>query len=351
MWRHISMVSTMNDSSDVFDAWWGWPPPVLDPAGPYADSVVVLAWALFAMGVLVTGIVVAALYVAIKGPPHLKAKLGGERTVWIGGIAFPGVVLTGLLVWGLTLTASITAPAPADAMRVRVTGHMWWFDVEYLDASGDVLLRDANELHLPVGEPVVVELESGDVIHNFWVPNLSGKEDMIPGRRNELVVQADRAGRFGGVCAEYCGGPHALMGFVTVAHDRAGWADWMRNRTMSLRPAVADQDVPGELTAITGRVAQTGNEALSGRQLFMESGCAACHRVGGTEANGLVGPDLTHVGSRLTLGAGILPNNRGTLMGWIGDSQSIKPGNRMPSYDMLSADQLNAIAAWLEQQK
>ena len=355
MLRHISMVSTMNDSSDVFDAWWGWPPPVLDPAGPYADSVVVLAWVLLAMGVVVTAIVVAALYVAIKGPPRLKEKLGGEKAVWIGGIAFPGIVLTALLVWGLTLTASLTEPVPEDAMRVRVTGHMWWFDVEYLDATGNVVLRDANELHLPVGEPVVVELESGDVIHNFWVPNLSGKEDMIPGRTNELIVQADRAGRFGGVCAEYCGGPHALMGFVTVAHDRARWANWLQNRTMVRtidRPDIADQDVPGDIPALTRRVAQNdAANSANGRQLFMDSGCAACHRVGGTEANGLVGPDLTHVGSRLTLGAGILPNNRGTLIGWIGDSQSIKPGNRMPSYDMLSAEELEAIAIWLEQQE
>jgi cytochrome c oxidase subunit 2 len=345
------MVSTMTSgSSDIFDAWWGWPPPVLDPAGPYADSVVVLAWALIGMGVAVTAIVVAAVYVAIKGPDRWKAKLGGEKAIWIGGIAFPGVVLTGLLVWGLTLTASLTEPVPEDAMRIRVTGYMWWFDVEYLDEQGNVIMRDANELHLPVGEPVVVELASEDVIHSFWVPNLSGKEDMIPGRLNELVIQADGAGRYGGVCAEYCGGQHALMGFVTVAHDRADWNDWIAGRSRS-RPRVADQDVPGEVPAITSAVAHSATNALSGRQLFMDSGCAACHRVAGTEANGLIGPDLTHVGSRLTLGAGILPNNRGTMIGWIGDSQSIKPGNRMPSYDMLSAEELEAIAIWLEQQR
>ena len=351
MSRRIFMVSTMNSSpSDMFGAWWGWPPPVLDPAGPYADSVVVLAWALIGMGVVVTAIVVAALYVAIKGPGRWKAKLGGEKAIWIGGIAFPGVVLTGLLVWGLMLTASLTEPVPEDAMRIRVTGYMWWLDVEYLGADGNVIMRDANELHLPVGEPVVVELASEDVIHSFWVPNLSGKEDMIPGRMNELVIQADRAGRYGGVCAEYCGGPHALMGFVTVAQDRADWNEWIAGRSRS-RPRVADQDVPGEVPAITPAAAQTATNGLNGRQLFMDSGCGACHRVAGTEANGLVGPDLTHVGSRLTLGAGILPNNRGTMIGWIGDSQSIKPGNRMPSYDMLSAEELEAIAIWLEQQR
>jgi len=338
----------MNKSTDIFDSWWGWPPPVLDPAGPYTDSVVVLAWALIAMGLVVMAIVFAALYVAIRGPDRLKAKLGGEKSVWIGGIVFPGVVLTGLLVWGLTLTASLTEPVPENAMRVRVTGHMWWFDVEYLDSEGDVVLRDANELHLPVGEPVVVELASEDVIHSFWVPNLSGKKDMIPGRTNELVIEANRAGRFGGVCAEYCGGPHALMGFVTVAHTQADWEVWMQDRWTPRRDR-AELQGPGQAPAQTQRIAR-GDVAseISGRRLFMESGCAACHRVEGTEANGLVGPDLSYVGSRLTLGAGILPNNRGTMIGWIGDSQSIKPGNRMPSYDMLSADELEAIAIWLE---
>lgn len=347
----ISTVWTMSSKSTAFDAWWGWPPPVLDPAGPYADSVLVLAWALVGMGVVVTAIVVAALYVAIRGPDRLKAKLGGEKAVWIGGIAFPGVVLTGLLIWGLTLTASLTQPVPDGAMRIRVTGYMWWFDVEYLDDSGNVALRDANELHLPVDQPVVLELESGDVIHSFWVPNLSGKRDMIPGRTNELVIQADRSGRFGGVCAEYCGGPHALMGFVTVAHDSADWEEWWDARTAPL-PAASEQDVPGDLPAVTPpSPAADVPDGPDGQELFMASGCAACHRVAGTQANGLTGPDLTHVGSRLSLGAGILPNNRGTMIGWIGDSQSIKPGNRMPGYDMLSAEELEAIAIWLEQQR
>lgn len=339
----------MSDEAGLFDAWWGWPPPVLDPAGPYADSVVVLAWALIAMGVIVTAIVVAALYVAIKGSDRLRQKLGGEKAVWIGGIAFPGVVLTALLVWGLTLTASLTRPAPADAARVRVTGHMWWFDVEYLDRAGKVIMRDANELHIPVGQPVVIELASADVIHSFWVPNLSGKEDMIPGRTNELVVEADRAGRYGGVCAEYCGGPHALMGFVTVAHDPDEWEAWRRSRGVG-PPPPADQDVPGRLPALARNDVPAAG-ILDGRALFMDSGCGACHRVAGTQANGLAGPDLTHVGRRLSLGAGILPNNRGTMIGWIGDSQSIKPGNRMPSYSMLSAAELEAIAVWLEQRQ
>ncbi|MGV3555867.1 MAG: cytochrome c oxidase subunit II [Croceibacterium sp.] len=341
------------------EALWGWPPPVLDPAGPYADSVTLLAWVLLAMGVLVTAVVVAALWIALRGPERLKRKLGGEKAVWIGGIAFPAVVLTALLIWGLTLTASLTRDITGEEMRVRVTGEMWWFRVEYLDREGNVVLRDANQLHLPVGRPVVLELRSADVIHSFWVPNLSGKKDMVPGRTNLLRIQADKAGSYGGVCAEYCGGPHALMGFVAVAHDEADWRTWLDARTSS-PPPVAEQRVPGVLPALgSGRsdsAPTAANTAAQydprrGWQLFLDSGCAACHRIAGSEANGLAGPDLTHVGSRLTLGAGILPNNRGTMIGWIGDSQSIKPGNRMPSYTMLSAEELGHIAAFLEAQK
>ncbi len=317
----------------MIDALWGWPPPVLDPAGPYADSVTILAWALFAMGMAVTGIVMAALWVAIKGPERWRANLGGERVIWIMGIFFPAVVLVALLIWGLLLTASLTQPITGKEMRIRVTGEMWWFRVAYLDGQGQSVMHDANELHIPVNEPVVLELQSADVIHNFWVPHLSGKMDMVPGRTNLLRIEADRPGRFGGVCAEYCGGPHALMGFVVIAHEPEAWQSWLRGRRERLDAATA--------TASVNR----------GRALFMESGCGACHRVAGTQANGLAGPDLSHVGSRYTLGAGILPNHKGTMIGWIGDSQSIKPGNRMPSYDVLPAQDLDAIATWLEAQK
>lgn len=339
----------------MFEALWGWPPPVFDPAGPYAESVTTLSWALLGMGVVVTGVVIAALYVAVRGSPKWKRRLGGETAIWIGGVAFPGVVLTVLLIWGLTLTASLTQEITGDEMRIRVTGEMWWFDVEYLDQDGNVVLRDANELHLPVGVPVVLELESADVIHSLWVPNLSGKQDMVPGRTILMRVEAERPGRYGGVCAEYCGGPHALMGFVAVAHEPAEWQEWISNRQTGSIPPAIDQNVPGEQPVLVAlpedeRASGVGG-ALDGEALFMDTGCAACHRIAGTAANGLSGPDLTHVGSRLTLGAGIIPNHRGTMMGWIGDSQSIKPGNRMPSYHMLSAQELEAIAIWLEQQQ
>ena len=307
----------------------GWPAPIFDPAGPFAGPITSLSWILLAIGAIVLVIVLAALWVALFGRPAMRARLGGERAIWIGGIAFPVVVLTGLLVYGLILTRDLSAPATGAEMRMRVSGEMWWFRVTYLDARGRPTMMDANELHIPVGRPVAIELVSPDVIHSFWVPRLSGKIDMIPGRRNFIRIQADQPGVFAGQCAEYCGGPHALMGFMVIAHAPDDYARWLAGRQ---RP----------------RAAAMTPMAQRGATLFLSAGCGACHRIAGTEANGLAGPDLTHVGSRRTLGGGVLPNNRGTLIGWIGNSQAIKPGNRMPPYTVLPGDDLQALAAYLE---
>jgi cytochrome c oxidase subunit 2 len=308
----------------------GWPPSALDPAGPFAGPVLTLSWVLFGGGVAVLALVVVALGVALFGPPRWRARLGGERLVWIGGLAFPVVVLSALLIYGLGLTSHLAdAPRPGE-LRVRVTGEMWWWRVAYLDGQGREVLHDANEVHIPAGRPVVFELDSADVIHSFWVPRLGGKKDMIPGRRNLLRLQADAPGAYGGQCAEYCGGPHALMGLVVVAHAPAEFEAW---RARQARPAPAAAG------------------AMPGAAVFAASGCGACHTVRGSAANGLAGPDLTHVGSRRTLGAGILPNNQGALAGWVADGQAIKPGNRMPAYPVLNGQELRAVAAYLESLK
>jgi len=320
-----------SSSSSFAEALRGWPPPVLDPAGPFSQSVTTLSWVLIGLVTLIFIGVCAALWVALYGSAELRARLGGERVVKWFGLIIPAGVLLVLLVWGLLMVRGLTT-LQGDELRMRVSGNLYWWRVSYLDASGREIHADANELHIPAGRPVVVEMVSEDVIHSFWVPRLGGKMDMIPGRTNRLKLQADEPGSYGGQCAEFCGGAHALMGFVVVAHAPADWQRWMDNR---LKPP------PTQLSV----------EALRGRQLFNEVGCAACHRVAGTDAQGIAGPDLTHIGSRRSLGAGILPNTRATLIGWIADSQSIKPNNRMPAYRSLTADELNALASYLEARK
>lgn len=306
-------------------------PLVLDPAGPYSEPITTLAWAVLIGGTVLLILVVAALGIAVFGNVRLKARLGGERLIWIAGIAVPVIVLTGLLIWGLRLTSHLSARQPdGSEMRVRIVGEMWWWRIHYLQADGRETIRDANELHIPVGKRVLLDLEAADVIHSFWVPQLGGKMDMVPGRTNRLLIQADKPGLYRGQCAEYCGGPHALMGFVVIAHAPADFARWQASLAQ-----------PRVHTMQTRR----------GGELFLASGCAACHAIRGTPANGLAGPDLTHVGARSTLGAGILPNNAGTMAGWIADSQAIKPHNRMPPYRQFTGEELQALAAFLAAQK
>jgi cytochrome c oxidase subunit 2 len=309
---------------DAAEAMAGWPPPVLDPAGPFAEPIAAVSWILFAVAAAVLILVLAALGAALFGPRRWRTRLGGERLVWIGGLVLPTAVLSALLIYGLGLTRHLSEDPGSGDMRVRVTGEMWWWRVAYLDGQGREILQDANEVHIPVGQDVVFELDSVDVVHSFWIPRLGGKADMIPGRRNLLRLRADAPGVHGGQCAEYCGGPHALMGLVVVAHPPAEFEAWRERQTA---PAAMPQG--------------------AGAQVFAASGCGACHTIRGTAANGLAGPDLTHVGSRRTLGAGILPNNQGALAGWVSDSQAIKPGNRMPAYPVLTGEELREVSAYL----
>jgi cytochrome c oxidase subunit 2 len=330
------MSQPISSRSRLADALSGWPPPVLDPQGPFSNTVTTLAWVLIALVTLIFILVCAALWVALYGSDELRARLGGEGVVKWFGMIVPAGVLFLLLAWGTTMVAGM-ATIKGDELRMRVSGNLYWWRVSYLDVAGQEIHADANELHIPVGRPVVVDMVSEDVIHSFWIPKLGGKMDMIPGRTNRLKLQADKAGIYGGQCAEFCGGAHALMGFVVVAHAPADWQRWLDVRLARLQATRASITV--------------SDEVLRGSQLFGEVGCATCHRVAGTAAQGLSGPDLTHVGSRQSLGAGILPNTRGTLIGWIGDSQSIKPNNRMPAYRSLQASELNALAAYMESLK
>jgi cytochrome c oxidase subunit 2 len=291
----------------------------LHPHGPHAAVVAEISWVLFIGGALVFVLVMAFAAWAVLRPPRW---LGSHGAIVAGGIAFPAVVLFALLVYSLWRAAALTAAEP-PALIVEVTGHQWWWRVAYLSAEGNIDFVSANELRIPAGQPVEVRLRSADVLHSFWVPNLAGKLDLVPGKDNRLRIAASRAGTFRGQCAEYCGGPHAQMAFYVVAETEEDFERW---RHAQRRPAASS------------------NELFNAR-------CAACHTVRGTAAAGTLGPDLTHVGSRASIGAGILPNNRGAIAGWITSSQHLKPGNLMPSFHDLQGDELNALAAYVESLK
>ena len=282
---------------------------VLAPIGPDAAITAEITWVLFIGSAIIFAAVVVLALQAVRG----KLRTSENLLVVGGGIVFPFVTLFALLVYTL-VRASDMHPEDAQALRIEVVGEQWWWRVRYPG------FETANEIRVPVGRPVELVLTSADVIHSFWVPALGGKLDMIPGRETRLRVRAEKAGEVRGQCAEYCGGPHALMALYVVALEPEEFFQW----TEGQRKAATRQN-----------------------PLFVEH-CGACHAVRGTAAAGRRGPDLTHVGSRLSLGAGLLPNNRGALAAWIASSQHLKPGNLMPSFEHFSGPELQALAAYLE---
>lgn len=262
--------------------------------------------------VIFAGVMALALY-AVFAKRENAARLPPRALVIGGGIVFTGLTLFALLIYSLARSASLH-PVAQDALRIEVTGEQWWWRVRYAQ------FETANEIRVPVGRPVELVLRSADVVHSFWVPVLAGKLDMIPGRANVLRLRADRAGEYRGQCAEYCGGPHAWMALHLVAEEPAAYDAWVQRQRA---PAAA-------------------------ANVFFERHCGACHAVRGTPAAGRLGPDLTHVGSRLSIGAGLLPANAGAFAGWIASSQHLKPGNLMPSFQHFSGEELRALAGYLE---
>jgi cytochrome c oxidase subunit 2 len=289
----------------------------LHPQGPQAVAIAEIAWMLF-VGAAVIFVLVAAL-VGWAAFGRTRGWLAGERAVVAGGILLPGGVLTALLIHTLLVAGRLDAAAAEPDLRIEVVGEQWWWRVRYLDDAGNVDFVTANEIRVPVGSSVELRLRSADVLHSLWIPALAGKLDMIPGKDNRLRVEASRAGVFRGQCAEYCGGPHAQMALFVVAAEAPEFLHWRES-----------QRAP----------------AAGGSALFL-SHCAACHTVRGTAAAGVLGPDLTHVGSRLSIGAGILPNDVGTIAGWIASSQHLKPGNLMPAFRDFAGEELNALAHYV----
>lgn len=301
---------------------------VLAAHGPEAERILLLSWVLFAGAGAILTAVVAATAVAAVAPLSWRARLGSERVVVGAGIVFPVVALSALLAYGLfVMRAGTAAPAPGEPLRIAVIGEQWWWRFIYTGPDGR-RFESANELRIPAGRPIDLSLSTADVIHSFWVPNLAGKVDMIPGRTNRLRLAAERPGVSRGQCAEFCGGAHALMSFYVVAMSPKDYASWIEQ-------AGADARAPA-----TPRLRQ-------GREIFLAAGCGGCHAIRGTPAIGTIGPDLTHVGGRISLAAGVLASDESAFARWIADNQHIKPQNRMPPFRIFSESELGALAGYL----
>ena len=309
----------------------------LDPSGRDAENIAALFWWMTGGAVIVwVGVVALAFYYA--GHPAGSPDRSRDRLLIVGGgVVLPGVVLTVLLVFGLAMLPRTVARAPEGSLQVRVIGEQWWWRVHYIrpgralagfDADTEGLVTVANEIRLPVGEPVQFRLESDNVIHSFWIPSLAGKMDMIPGRTTWLTITPTETGLFRGACAEYCGTSHALMAFYTLVMEKAVFERWLEEQAKPAAPPV-------------------DSAAARGQDLFLASGCGACHTVRGTPAAGTIGPDLTHVGSRVSIGAGILPTEPDAFHRWIARTEHIKPGVHMPHFGMLPDDELRALATYL----
>ena len=309
-------------------------PSTMVPQGPGAANIDLLWWVMFWLGTATFVIVTALLLIAIfrrrdnDDVEHdsPQAKRITNRMLGGGGVVFPLVVLIPLL--GFTVyTSSLLIPSRPPTLTIEVIGHQFWWELRYPDQG----FITANELVIPVGQPVELRLSTADVIHSFWVPQLNGKVDMIPGQSNTLIIEAETPGEYRGQCAEFCGRQHALMALVVIAEPADRFEAWAEAQS---RPAQAITD----------------SLIREGQQVFLGSSCIYCHVVRGhTEENSTeaVGPDLTHLASRSTLAAVTIPNNRGNLAGWLIDPQAIKPGNHMPGTD-LDAESLQALLAYLE---
>ncbi|MDB5451936.1 MAG: hypothetical protein JWO33_514 [Caulobacteraceae bacterium] len=311
---------------------------VLDPAADQAAHITTI-WRLM---LLVCGVMYALVLLflaaaiwrarrALAGPPlAADADSPAERSMQNALVGWTGLIIAGLLVLAVgsfLVDRQLALASTRDALHIKVTGTQWWWRVEYQDPTASQQITTANELHLPVGRPAIIELVAEDVIHSFWIPNLAGKQDLVPGRTNSLTLTPRRAGVYRGQCAEFCGLQHAQMALDATVDGPQAFEAW-RQRQLQ----------PGATPATP--------EQQRGQQVFMATGCAGCHQIQGTEAAGQNGPDLTHVAGRRMLAAGALPMDRKDLIAWLHDTQVSKPGNHMPVAP-LSSVQLSDLSAYL----
>jgi len=318
---------------------WG-PSSALDSAGPQAARLAHVTWGFLAVCAIVYVTVVGLLLVAlIRRRKSDASSEGGQpfderrrmTAVAVGG-ALTTLTLVALMIVSVRGGEGLNPMRGAhDVVTVRVIARQWWWEFQYPGSSPDDLVVTANELHIPVGRPVLLELISRDVIHSFWVPSLHGKRDLIPGHDSTTYIQADQPGVFRGQCAEFCGAQHAKMGFLVVAEAPVTWQTWLQRQRLPAAPGEA-------LTSTTER---------HGRELFLHGTCPMCHAVSGTTAGATMGPDLTHVGGRFTVGAGSVENVEQHLTSWVANAQSIKPGSRMPPTP-LPPDDVRDLVAYLE---
>jgi cytochrome c oxidase subunit II len=309
----------------------------LDPAGPAAKSLSDLSWFVFILFTAVAVIMCSLIaWVATRRRGTFEEHEpvdagGGQLWILIGGFAIPFVILAVVFILGLrAVTRFPLHDGDIMAPEIRLIGHQWWWEARYVSGPPNNQFATANEIHIPVGRPVNIELSSADVIHSFWVPNLSGKVDLIPGQINHMRLQADRPGAYSGKCAEYCGAQHANMMIVVVAHPESEFEDW---RAHQLEPSS------------TPKTAQE----VRGQELFLSSPCSLCHTIRGTPARGAVAPDLTHLASRRGIAANALENNKANISAWVTHAQALKPSSLMPNVTQFSGEELQALVAYLQQ--
>ena len=312
---------------------------ILHPAGPQASNIEWLYWVIFwivfvAFVLTILGFARAAA--RSRTPAHEMVPVikdtseADRRSTWAVGSAVLVTVLAlfAVLVMSMITGKKVEGLTSKQPITIQVTGHQWWWEVTYPDPQADQTVTTANEIHVPVGKPVVILTNSADVIHSFWPPSINGKRDLIPGIGSAFWIQVDQPGVYHGQCAEFCGLQHAHMGFSIVAEHDDAFQAW---KAQQLKPAKEPTDP----------------EAVHGREVFLTHACIMCHTVRGTDAGSRVGPDLTHLASRAMLAAETLPNTRGAMAGWIVDPQRVKPGNQMPP-NPLQPDDLQALITYLQ---
>jgi cytochrome c oxidase subunit II len=304
-------------------------PAVFAPAAREAARIAAHGWLLIGVCTAVYVVVIAVFVAALlrrRGeiePPDSRER--GKVVAVAAGAAITVVILFVFLVSSERVGNAIEGPPGENPLQIMVTGHQWWWEVRYPASPPSNEVATANEIHVPVGRRVVIQLTSGDVIHSFWAPAIDGKRDAIPGRKTTLAFRVDRPGVFHGRCAEFCGYQHAHMGFLLIAHPPAEFEAWLAHQRLPAAEPTADATVRG-------------------REVFLTGTCVLCHSIRGTGAFGRNAPDLTHVASRRTLAATTLPNGPGSLGGWIADPQGVKPGNHMPANPMKGSDLLALIS-------